>query len=72
MAIMIEKSPGPSIAAMPMAMRSPGMESMMSIRRMITLSVLPPKNPDIEPSRSPIDTPTLTATTPMRSEKRAP
>ena len=44
-AIMIEKSPGPSIAAMPMAMRSPGIESMMSISRMITLSVLPPKKP---------------------------
>ena len=34
-AIMIENRPGPSIAAIPIAISRPGIESMMSIRRMI-------------------------------------
>ena len=41
-ATMIWTSPGPSIATMPIASRNPGMASMMSVRRMITLSMTPP------------------------------
>ena len=42
-AIMICKSPGPSIATIPIASSRPGIASMMSIRRMITLSTMPPR-----------------------------
>ena len=41
-AIMIWKRPGPSIATIPIASRKPGIASMMSVRRMITLSIAPP------------------------------
>ena len=41
-AIMIWKMPGPSIATIPIASSRPGIASMMSIRRMITLSTTPP------------------------------
>ena len=42
-AIMICVNPGPSTATIPMARRKPGIESRMSIRRMITESTAPPK-----------------------------
>ncbi len=71
-AIITEKRPGPNIAAIPIAMSSPGIESMMSMLRMITVSVFPPRKPEQEPRTRPMLTPTVTATTPMSSEKRAP
>jgi hypothetical protein len=40
---MICTRPGPSIATIPMARRRPGIESMMSIARMITVSTTPPR-----------------------------
>ena len=41
-AIMICTRPGPSAATIPIASSSPGIASMMSISRMITLSTAPP------------------------------
>ena len=42
-AIMIWNRPGPSTATIPIASSRPGIASMMSISRMITLSTMPPK-----------------------------
>ena len=43
MAIMIWKKPGPSTATIPIASSRLGIESMTSMQRMITESVVPPK-----------------------------
>ena len=72
MAIMICHRPGPSIATIPIAMRKPGIVSQMSTMRMITESTTPPKKPEIAPRKLPSTKPTVTETTPMRSENRAP
>ncbi len=53
-------------------MSSPGIESMMSISRMKTVSVFPPKKPENAPRTMPKVTPTVTETTPISSENRAP
>ena len=42
-AIMIWKKPGPRTATIPIASRRLGIESITSIERMITESVMPPK-----------------------------
>ncbi len=41
-ATMIWNRPGPSIATIPIASSRPGIASMMSVKRMITLSTIPP------------------------------
>ena len=69
-AIMIENRPGPSIAAMPIAISRPGIASMMSMKRMITVVDAASDVAGRAPSTSPADTPTATETTPMSREKR--
>src|SRR5436190_15564057 len=71
-AIITSTSPGPSAATIPIANSRPGIASMMSMQRMITVSTTPPKKPAREPRTSPTESPTDTATTPMMSESRAP
>ena len=67
-AIMIWTSPGPSAATIPIASSRPGIESMMSIARISTESIHPPKKPAIAPMIVPIERPTATETTPISSE----
>ena len=67
-AIITGTSPGPSSATIPIASRSPGIASMMSIMRMTMESAAPPIPPAIAPSSIPIESPTATETTPMTSE----
>ena len=66
------RRPGPSAATIPIANKSPGIASMMSIARMIVESTMPPRYPAVDPNTSPIDSPIDTETTPMSSEYLAP
>ena len=67
-AIMICVRPGPRSATIPIAMRKPGIVSQMSVMRMITESIAPPTKPAMAPRMLPKKKPTVTETTPIRSE----
>ncbi len=67
-AIITCQRPGPSIATIAIAKRRPGMASMTSIIRMTTESGQRPTKPAKDPSRSPIERPMATETTPISSE----
>ena len=71
-AIMTWRRPGPSRATIPIAIRKPGIASMMSTRRISVPSTQPPRKPEIAPSVIPIDSPTDTETIPISKESRAP
>ena len=71
-AIITCSRPGPSSATMPIAIRKPGIASMMSTNRIRMPSVQPPKKPERAPIRVPSDRPTDTETMPISSERRAP
>ena len=71
-AIITETSPGPSSATIPIAIRNPGIASMMSTKRISTPSTQPPKKPAIDPRTMPSESPTVTETMPMSNESRAP
>ena len=71
-AIITCSSPGPSSATMPIAIRKPGIASMMSTNRIITPSTQPPKKPETAPTMVPSDSPTETETMPTSSDSRAP
>ena len=49
-----------------------GMARKMSVRRMITVSLKPPKKPAIAPRNTPMSSDIAVAMMPMRSETRAP
>ena len=67
-AIITDSRRGPSRAATPIARSRPGTASMMSTRRMMTLSTQPPKAPATSPSSSPTVAPSVSDTTPTSSE----
>jgi hypothetical protein len=65
-------SPLPSVAAMATASTMYGMDRNTSVRRMISVSRIPPKNPAIDPSSSPMVREIIVARSPMRRDTRAP
>lgn len=71
-AIITLSMPGPMTATMAMASRMLGKASIRSIRRMIRLSVQPPRYPAHRPSRMPAPRAAAMAKRPRRREMRAP
>ena len=69
---MVLSSPGPRVATMPMASRVAGKAIMISMMRMATMSVMPPRKPDARPTELPTTRARLTAMMPTRSEMLAP
>ena len=63
---------GPKAAARAKARMSDGKDRMTSMKRMMTLSVLPPKYPDVAPMSAPVIPATEMTRRPMDSEMRAP
>ena len=57
---------------MAMARMMYGIARKMSVKRMMMLSVQPPKNPEIAPTTTPMTSAIAVATIPILSETRAP
>ena len=64
--------PGPRIATITIASSRLGSVRMMSIRRMIAISVMPRANPARSPRAMPTAIDSATTAMPIRSDSRAP
>ena len=65
-------SPGPRIATITIASSRLGSVRMMSISRMIAISVMPRAKPATSPSAMPTTMESATTAMPMTSDRRAP